>query len=205
MNQAYGLYRYCLLLLLSAMLCSCATKSADVLRQYDFGPPLSSADAPSHDSGTFRLADILATPALDSTSMLYRLAYDNAQQLKPFAQARWSATPAQLLEQSIKMQFSRAGMPLADSREAAADMFMLRLELDEFSQIFDSPDSSHAQLNVRASLSKGRSIMAQRSFSQSMTAVSNDAAGGARAMQQASDALIAELLHWINVTAGKRQ
>jgi len=86
--------------------------------------------------------------------MLYRLNYANEQNLRPYAMHRWSMTPAQLLSQRIKSRLSMAGGTITGSQEGSANFPVLKIELDEFSQIFSTPGSSHAQINLRATLSQ---------------------------------------------------
>jgi len=66
---------------------------------YDFGPG-AVAMAPASRMAqrpALVLSDVEASAALDSTAVLYRLAYSDAQQLRPYAHARWSMSPSQLL------------------------------------------------------------------------------------------------------------
>jgi cholesterol transport system auxiliary component len=42
--------------------------------------------------------------ALDNMAVLYRLGYADAQQLRPYAQARWSMPPAQLVRQRLRVR-----------------------------------------------------------------------------------------------------
>ncbi|NDI87378.1 ABC-type transport auxiliary lipoprotein family protein [Undibacterium crateris] len=185
-----------LTLLAIASMTACSSNPAPLKQQYDLGPltatpanPITSAPA----SLRFVLADIQTTAALDSQAMLYRLQYENAQQLKAYAYARWSMPPAQLIQQRIKQQTSAAGGLILQRNQAAPDTPVLQLELDEFSQVFSSASSSHAQLNGRALISKGGKVLRHRQFQIQLPARQADAAGGATALQQAVDQLIAEL------------
>ena len=60
---------------------------------YDFGPGLPSTQPATRQAPLppLALSDI-STPggALDNQAVLYRLAYADAQQLRPYSQARWS-------------------------------------------------------------------------------------------------------------------
>ena len=61
---------------------------------YDFGPgPLATLAAAPASQPAITLAEVESGAALDSTAVLYRLTYTNAQQLLPYAQARWSMAP----------------------------------------------------------------------------------------------------------------
>lgn len=59
---------------------------------------------------------MLAPSALDTLPIIYRLGYSDAQQLRPYAQARWSMPPAQLLRQRVRETLGqrRAVLNLAD-------------------------------------------------------------------------------------------
>ncbi|MDB5871640.1 MAG: hypothetical protein JWQ07_1082, partial [Ramlibacter sp.] len=62
---------------------------------YDFGPNVPAAAAPvaAPALAALVLADIEATGALDGSAILYRLGYADEHQLRPYANARWSAPP----------------------------------------------------------------------------------------------------------------
>jgi len=72
----------------------------------------------------------------------------------------------------------------------------LRVELLEFSQVFDAPDRSHALVRVGAVLVENGRLVAQTSFGTDQPAASADAAGGARALALAADAAIERLIGW---------
>ncbi len=67
---------------------------------YDFGPGARANPVASVASGQEAVAigDVDAARALDSTAMLYRLAYADAQQLQPYGQARWSMPFSQVFD-----------------------------------------------------------------------------------------------------------
>ncbi|MFZ6773366.1 ABC-type transport auxiliary lipoprotein family protein [Undibacterium sp. SXout7W] len=186
------------------MLSACSGNPTAQRQQYDFGLlPVHTVSAPAAASTSaatsvqISLAEINAPAALDSTAMLYRLQYDNGQQLKPYALHRWSMTPAALLSQRLKAQMATSGIQVAQQGEAAQSWPLLRIDLDEFSQVFSSASHSNAHIDLRASISKNNILIAQRRFQQQVSARSADAPGGAAAMQQATDQLIQELNIWI--------
>ncbi|MFZ6723578.1 ABC-type transport auxiliary lipoprotein family protein [Undibacterium sp. Ji49W] len=201
MNHRYlyqQLARLGAMLGLFAILSACSTTPVAQRQQYDFGPWLAESPAtPVAGKLQFSLAEITVPAALESNAMLYRLQYDNVQQLKAYSQHRWSMPPAQLLAQRLKTRLTSQGNDVMVSTEAASPFPVLRIELEEFSQIFSSTSQSHAQISLRASLVKGRQLLAQKSFQQKVTAASADAPGGAKAMQEAADASIDALQTWI--------
>jgi len=184
-----------LLMLLTA--CS-STPVAQQLQQYDFGPLTVNASAQAGQGKLqISIADIGIPPALDSNAMLYRLQYDNVQQLKAYTLHRWSMPPAQLLAQRLKAGLVTQGADVLANTDGAANLPILRLEVDEFSQIFTSASQSNAQISLRASVIKGHKLIAQKSFQQKIAATTADAPGGARAMREAADASIMEIQSWI--------
>lgn len=171
---------------------------------YDFGPgALAPAAARMADRPPLLLAEVDASAALDSTAVLYRLAYSDAQQLRPYAQARWSMAPAQLLRQRLREQMGqhRTVLNAAQGMAVPPSALSLHLELDEFSQLFASAERSSGLLSLRATVGQagagGERLLAQRSFVVQRPAPSADAAGGVRALTDASDAVIQELEQWL--------
>jgi cholesterol transport system auxiliary component len=179
--------------------------------EYDFGP---GASAPSAAAARplppIVLADIDTTSAFDGAAVLYRLGYADAHQLRPYAHARWSAAPPQLIRQRLREQLGQA-RPVLDLSESAALARIggamprvLRIELEEFSQVFDSPTQSGGLLRLRASLFEnepaGERLLGQRHIVKREPAPSADAAGGVRALAAATDAAAAEIGQWLQQT-----
>ncbi len=222
---------------------------------YDFGPgavalqlaniqPSNRQPPVSNLPSSFALAplaldEVQASAALDSTAVLYRLAYADAQALRPYAQARWSMTPAQLLRQRLRehLGLRRAVLNVGEGSASIASgaasasaagataagvisvgtnaavsaalpapapataPALLRIELEEFSQLFESPTASTGLLRLRATAvqpsPQGERLMGQRSFIVQRPAPSADAAGGVRALTAATDAAVDEIDQWL--------
>jgi cholesterol transport system auxiliary component len=190
---------------------------------YDFGPgarqqPISNRMAALPP---LELSAPRANAALSGQAVLYRLTYADAQALKPYTLARWSMPPAQLIDQRLREQLGQRRavlgtgelMPTPTARRGAsaaaamapststATPMNLRLELEEFSQLFDTPEQSHALLRLRATLTRrsaaGDSLLAQRSFVVQLAAATPDAAGGVRALAAAADQAISDIERWL--------
>ncbi len=185
-----------------ACLSGCASQSAPQA-SFDLGSVTAPAPALPADSAAQVPGSVLAAlsvsainvPAwMDSTDMLYRLNYSDRQQLRPYANSRWSMPPAALLSQRLKWRIAAAGgavLSPADNR-----LNILQIDAVDFSQSFDTPTSSQVQVALRVTLLSGHRLIAQKSFVQ--TAVSEpDAAGSARALAQASDDAIGAVLSWL--------
>lgn len=176
---------------------------------YDFGPgalltPTSVADAKSAPSTPLIIGEINATAALDSTAVQYRMAYSDALQLKPYSRARWSMAPADLIRQRLREQLGQSRTLLNPGEGGQSGMSApntLRVDLEEFSQLFESPDNSIGLLRMRVTLiqtqANGATRAAQRSIIVQRPAPSADAAGGVRALTAATDAAMQEVDDWL--------
>ncbi|MEX8192298.1 ABC-type transport auxiliary lipoprotein family protein [Comamonas guangdongensis] len=202
-------------LVLALAACSGLPTAPTQPTRYDLGLSDLSASQPG---AAARRADALPlvlaevqTPGLPEglTAMFYRLGYADGQQLLAYQNARWSLPPAQMLEQRLRIRLG-AVRPILSGRDnvsmAPADkraVAMLRVDVDEFSQVFDSAQSSRAVVRLSASLigrtdgGVGNSLLGQQVFIAQAPAASADAAGGARAMALAVDEAVDQLSRWL--------
>jgi len=165
--------------------------------EYDFGPGAATTEEPSRLRREITVASVTAPAWLDTPALVYRLAYRNASQPRSYVESRWVAPPAELVTAQLRQRLAattRSGV-LAPS-DGVRTGTILRVELLEFSQVFDAPDRSRALVRVRAVLVVDGRLTAQTGFSAEHPAPSADAAGGARALTQAADAAIDRLIAW---------
>ncbi|WP_245633324.1 MULTISPECIES: ABC-type transport auxiliary lipoprotein family protein [Comamonas] len=154
------------------------------------------------------LADV-QSPGLPEglSSMYYRLAYANGQELRPYQHARWSQPPAQLVQQRLRARLGgqRALLGSQDSVSLPSQnlpVATLRVDVEEFSQVFDSATSSRGVVQLRASLIGaqtriGNILLGQQVFTAQVPAGTADAAGGARALAAATDDALAQMNRWL--------
>lgn len=203
-----------LMLSLALLLGACSALPDKPVRAalYDFGPGALTPVAATRQAPLppIALGDI-STPGgvLDNQAVLYRLAYADAQQLRPYSQARWSMPPAQLIRQRLRDVLSRnravlnAGEGPALNRGVNQGVLprVLQLDLEEFSHFFESPSSSIGLVRLRATLIEttpgGEKLLAQRSVTVQRPAPSADAPGGVRAITAATDAAVEEITTWL--------
>src|SRR6185436_19799962 len=119
---------------------------------------------------------------LDSPLMFFRLNYANDRQPRAYANSRWTMAPAQLFGQRLKSRLAQAGGIVLPAADGAANVPLLRIETDDFTQTFDGPAHSSAQIALRATVFNARTMTAQKTFVKQVPAPSADAAGGARAL-----------------------
>lgn len=165
--------------------------------RYDLGP----ADPPA-SSGTLpavKVLDVAATESLDSDKLIYRLSYADAQQTASYANSHWTMAPSQLLTQRLRTALSSRGTVLTGADSVRAPV--LKVELSEFEQVFDSRSQSHGAVTARATLTQAGKVLGQHTFIARAPASSSDAAGGAQALAAASDDLVAQIGAWLGVQA----
>jgi cholesterol transport system auxiliary component len=186
-----------------ALVAGCASK-VDAPTQYDLGLLPSAAASAAPALSAISVADVNTPAWLDNNMMFFRLAYANEQQPRPYATSRWTMPPAQLFQQRLKARMAQAGGAVLAMSDAALNVPLLRIDMDDFTQTFDTPSHSVALLQVRASLFNGRVLLAQKSFSSRAETPSADAAGAARAFVSANDAVIGDMMAWLATVAPKR-
>ena len=208
-TSAYMLRSYGLSLVLMLLLGACTTTRPDAaVKVYDFGPAPLQASTPAAPPAlpTLVLYEPQVSPALEGNAVLYRLVYADAQQLKPYALARWSMPPAQLLGQRLRQQLGAQRAVVAPG-EAVAPL-NLRLVLEEFSHVFASPTDSYGLLRLRATLTQrnggSETLLAQRSFVVQQPAPTPDALGAVRVLTAASDQLAVQIQAWLAQVAAVR-
>ncbi|CAA9417091.1 MAG: hypothetical protein AVDCRST_MAG51-1777 [uncultured Ramlibacter sp.] len=151
--------------------------------------------------------EIEAAGALEGSSVLYRLGYADDYQLRAYSQSRWSAPPPQLVRQRLRQQLGRERTVLnldetaSMARESNQPLYILRMELEEFAHVFDSPQRSRGVIRLRATLLAstpgGERLLDQRSIAVQGVAPTPDASGGVRALTEATDAAAADISQWL--------
>lgn len=164
---------------------------------FDLGPQRVYSANPHVADATFMIPLVSAGTWLDNTGIQYRLTYQDASRAEVYAQNRWVAVPAQLLTERVRARFAAASRGVVTVQDGARADYALRIELEDFSQSFESAQSSKVSVRLRASLIDvtTRQLHAQRSFNAERPAAPN-APGAAQALAAASDAVVEALFAW---------
>jgi cholesterol transport system auxiliary component len=164
---------------------------------YDFGPAATAKEGSPRLRQPLLVYDVSSPAWMDTPSIHYRLAYRDASRPQAYSGSRWMMSPAALFTGRLRQRLAAAEggviLPGDGLRAPAA----LRVELDEFTQVFDAENSSRAVVRLRASLVGPRALIAQKSFSVDKATPTADAAGGVRALTAAGDEAIEQLLQWV--------
>jgi cholesterol transport system auxiliary component len=197
-----------LLILAILGLAGCATSKAQTgMAIYDFGALRLTAESafsgetrPKRLGTSLLVTDVAAPTWLDSNAIQYRLAYHDPARIYAYGANRWAASPSILLTQRIRNRIAAANDGgVASAGEGVRTDYVLRVELQEFTQIFDTPDQSRAVVTFRASLTdpRTRALISQQNFNVEQSAPAADAPGAVRALTDASDKAIGELIAWL--------
>ena len=196
MKEIFKLKLWRLLVPFAVLLAACSAPKMGDPAQYDLGPMRGQASG-LKALPAVSVAEVSAPVWLDSTRMIYRLSYANPQQLLSFAQSRWAMPPARLFEQRLKERMVQSGGSVLSMSDGATGLPTLQIEVENFSQVFESATQSAAQVSVKTTLLRGRRLIAQKTFVRQSPAATADAAGGAAALTVASDEVIVDIMAWL--------
>ncbi|WP_082448205.1 ABC-type transport auxiliary lipoprotein family protein [Xylophilus sp. Leaf220] len=202
---------FCAALVAVALLAGCSALPDRPTRPlvYDFGPGEVQPRAQTRiaPQPPLALADVDSAGVVDTAAVMFRFTYADAQQLRPYAMARWSLAPSQLVRQRLRERLGRDRAVLNADDSAALQRtdgklpHILRVQLEEFSQIFSAPTQSAGVVRLRVTLvdnrAEGERLLAQRVVLVSRPAPTADAPGGVQALAAATDAAADEIAAWL--------
>jgi cholesterol transport system auxiliary component len=166
------------------VLAACANPAArrpDPAR-FDLGP----LRAEPSTAASVAAVKVEAPSWLAGSAMQYRLTYSDPARRREFADSRWAAPPAELIGQTLERRFVGSG-----------GRCRLHVELDEFLQVFETPERSAAVLAGRATLLAGADGVDRHDFFIARPAPTADARGGVAAAAEAVTTLNEELAPWL--------
>jgi cholesterol transport system auxiliary component len=187
--------------LVTAFLGACTLPGAPVPQKatYDFGLQPAAAGRSGSIRGSVLVPEVASPEWLDSNAIVYRLAYDDDARTRIYARSRWAAPPASLVTERLRAAVTASGGQIVPAQNAAHADWVLRVDLEEFSQVFASPDESHAYVRMRATLVRAteRKVVAQRTFGSQRAAPSADAVGGTKALAKAAEEVVEGIVAWV--------
>lgn len=192
-------YKYLFLLIFFNILAGCTIgpEKREPPAVFDLGAQRTYTAAKPAIDATLLIPPVSASPWLDTPNIIYRLSYRDAARPEAYAHHRWAMSPALLLAERLRGRFASATRGVVGIQDGARADYSLRIELEDFSQSFDAPESSKATVRLRATLidPNTRAFHAQRSFNAERPAAPN-ASGAAQSLAAASDAVVEELVAW---------
>jgi cholesterol transport system auxiliary component len=200
MMRAFGV-------LLALLSCACATERPAPIR-YDLNELRVQVRARSNSrlDATIAISPVHAPSWLRTTALLYRLDYVPPARPRAYGQSQWAAPPNELLSLRLRERISadNDGFTIERLPESTAG-YRLEVTLEEFTQIFPSPDQSRCIVTLSVLLEQGDQMLAQKTFQAERPAPTADAAGAVVGLMHASDADIEDVLIWLQSTLPKRR
>jgi cholesterol transport system auxiliary component len=176
--------------------CTPTRREALAIRYFDFGPE------PAHNlpniPAVLQVPNIAAPEWLESTTIPYRLAYREPQAVFTYVTGRWVAPPNSLLTGRLKNVLG-GGAGVASPADAIRSGCIVRVALEDFSQTYDSAQSSHITVRARASLvaNDGKVLIAQQVFGGDRPAATADMGGAVTALGASADAVAGAIGAWL--------
>lgn len=189
----------------SMIVSGCAEKVSPLVKnRYTLAPleaPLPEGECAQPHPVILRVARIDAPDWLNSVNIYYQLLYQDRHEIASYSRSRWISPPPLLIERLIQdalVQQNSWKAVIGPNNEARADL-ALQLHLAEFQQIFTAPEQSYGLLQVVATLvdNNNAQVIAQRTFQEKVPAPSPNAAGGAQALNSASQRWIKATAQWL--------
>lgn len=192
------LSRFLIAILAAAAFAGCASHNNKPDTQFDLGPATARAGARA-DAPLPALVVLDATGAatLENERMYYRLDYADGLQARSYANSRWSTNPLELVTLRLRSRLAQMGTRVLQPADAPAGVPVLRMEVDEFMQSFASASRSEGRVVLRATLLREHTLVDQKTFARANPAPTADAAGGARALADATDAAALDIAQWL--------
>ncbi|MEO7726364.1 MAG: ABC-type transport auxiliary lipoprotein family protein [Burkholderiales bacterium] len=195
-----------LLLLLTLAACSLGPDKKDAPAMYDFGAAPASSPAQPRIRASVLVYAVSAPSWLDSNLIVYRLNYQDGARQQTYANSRWAAPAPALITERLRARLAATSdggiIGVADSARAE---YALRVELEDFSQVFDTAGTSRAVVVARATIVDvaRRKLHAQKTFTLEKPAAAPNAEGGVRALADASSELVDAIVAWTTASLAR--
>ncbi|MCC7484969.1 MAG: membrane integrity-associated transporter subunit PqiC [Burkholderiales bacterium] len=178
--------------------CSIGPTATEPPATYDLGAPPAAARPVPVVPAVLRLPEVAAPGWLAGPGIVFRLGYETPARPQAYALSRWAAPPPALLTERLRSRFAAATNGVVTRADGVRADYLLRVELEEFSQSFDTPASSAVALRARATLVRldGGTLAGQRTFVIERPSPTPDAPGAVRALSEASGEFVESLLDW---------
>lgn len=154
--------------------------------------PQSTAVVSTSVSVGVRKVEVRAATWLATTDMQYRFVNAEPTRRRSYADSRWVAVPAEMIELAMNRQLLGGTTPVSSECR-------LRVDLDEFIQEFDDPQTSRVVIDARMNLlgARGEISLAQHRVQKSQVTRAGDAASGVVGLSAVTTELVGEAANWL--------
>lgn len=193
--------RHLVLIIPAVMLVGCSAAISPAIHEYTIYPP-SDQDVPTvaHSSKTLRLSTTKTVPSLASKNLYY---LKNGGESGSYLYARWSDTPAILIERSLSGALHDQGLfaSLLTPTSAAQADWVLESDLNAFYHRFEAGQKSAGVIDITYRLidTKTKLLISSKRFRIATAAASEDAKGGIDALTAATRELTDQSTRWLAI------
>jgi len=172
---------------------------------FDFGP-VSRLAAAAASPPNLHFGGVTAASWMNKNAIQYRQLYRQPNALREYTAHSWVAPPAELLARRVNyLLFRGQGSQDGDKRHGPVARLYLRLVLDTFEQVYESPASARVRIRILATVVDARdNPVARREFSGHREAAP-DVQGAVDSLPVLADKLIMELFTWLSALQPNRQ
>ncbi len=167
-----------LFIVLAILLCSCSTTGKQPA-QHDFG-----LQASANKVGQSEIS-VTMPQWLWNQCIYYRLLYSSPTQLSCYSLDQWIAPPPELFKQLLASKLTTK--------------HHLIIELSEFEQQFDSPNTARVVMNLRATVHAANSEkpIASQDFRLEQASATPNAAGAVAGFANLTQQAVDKIQHWL--------
>lgn len=168
-------------------------------KQYDLGNFTAMRPATSALAVKLVIRDVTEPSWMRTRDIFYRLDYAAPGSPRRYATSQWVATPAELVTLRLRDAVASANTGYTLTASNGSGGYLLQATLEEFTQAFTEPASSHCIVQLRVSLWKSADqITAQHVFRIEMAAQTPDASGAATCLASAVNLDVGEIVPWLS-------
>lgn len=189
------------LIIPAVMLAGCSTAISPAIQDYTIYPSSDkTAPTAANPSKTLRLSTTKTVPSLASRNLYY---LKSGGESGSYLYARWSDTPAILIERSLSGALYEQGLfaSLLTPASAAQADWVLESDLNAFYHRFETGRKSAGVIDITYRLidTKTKLLISSKRFQISTTAASEDAKGGIDALTLATRELTEQSTRWLTI------
>ena len=197
----HGAMGWALLPLLLLGLGGCGTKKVPPTHYYTIDihtPGIGEPNVETPRFGTLRIAMVHPTRLTNSSNIFYR---EKSHRLQPYAYSRWYETLGSMLENKLLLAFEKSRMAETVVGDVSGTRADARLEVAVLDAVHDftggKPSKARLVCTVTLLDNRTRESLASKLFEVEAAAPSDDAEGGVKALNEAADRMVAEILRWV--------
>lgn len=188
--------------LMAGLLSACSMMDTrPPVTQYDFGPLQVERMGRMPKDIPSIATKVYAPEWMEENLMMYRLDYLNPLQIRFYTESSWTAMPSRLFKHRLDSYLMSVGNRATSTMEGQT--LALHVVFEDFSQHFSDEGHSTSHISARVALFRDQTLVAQQRFTEDVPTDSADAAGGAKAFAQGTDAMIANIMNWVAIKGSR--